>query len=333
MNQHPPPPDLVDMASRYWQSAALMAGVRLGVYAALARRRATAAKLAGELVCSREHLEALLDALCGLEILEKGGGEYGIREELLSLLDPASEESLLEALSFNADLFGMWERLPECVRSGEPVLPGNPHLGGDSERLRRFVRGMHSRAGIMARGLLPHLRFSKGERILDVGGGPGTFSLKLAERDPSLKITVLDLPPVVAAAAEIHAGKAALSSVSFLGGDYHTVEYPADQDAVLYCGALHQEPEEGLPGLWARMWGALRPGGRLVVVDLMLDADRTTPAYSALFQLNMMLMRPMSRTYSVPELEETLLRAGFEELFAREVPGTPYTLLQCRKPR
>jgi len=323
------PVNLVELASRYWESAALNAAVSLGIFEALASGKQTAAALAALLDCAPEHLEALLDSLCGLQILGKYDTAYAIREELIFLLDPKSPDCLLSALRFNADLMGLWLRLPDCVKTGKPVLTGNPHLGEDPERMRRFVEGMHSRAGIMARGVIPCLRVRPGSRILDVGGGPGTFSLKLLERDETLSATVLDLPPVVAAAADIHQGHPALDRLRFLGGDYHCTPFPEAQDLILYSGALHQEAEDGIPELFRRMRGALAPDGLLCVVDLMLAPDRTTPVYSALFQLNMMLMRPRSRTYSTDRLAEILEGAGFDPQPPESVPGTPYTLVRA----
>ncbi|MCC5847370.1 MAG: methyltransferase domain-containing protein [Verrucomicrobia bacterium] len=327
------PVDLVDLASRYWQSAALNAAVSLGIFDLLATGAASAEDLAEKLDCSVLHLQALLDSLCGLEVLGKAGNQYRIPDDLQPLLDPASPDSLLAALKFNGDLFALWMRLPDCVRTGKPALPDNPHLGKDPERMKRFVEGMHSRAGIMARGVLPYLVFPENTRWLDVGGGPGTFSLKLLEQDESFRATVLDLPPVVAAAADIHAGKAALDRLTFQGGDYHTAEFPSDQDVVLYCGALHQEPEEDIHALFRKMCAALKPGGHLYVIDLMLDPDRTTPVYSALFQINMMLMRPTSRVYTVERLEALLNETGFTDCYTQHIEGTPYTMVRATPER
>jgi ubiquinone/menaquinone biosynthesis C-methylase UbiE len=321
---------LVDLASRYWQSMALNAAVQLNLFPTLAAQPMSCTQLAETLDCSEEHLTALAHSLVGLGLLTLNEDLFDLAPEHRSLLDPASPDCMLGALQFNADLAGLWLKLPDCVRDGKPVLPGNPHLGEDPARTRRFVEGMHSRAGLMARALLPLLHPAPNAKVLDVGGGPGTFSLKLAERDPSLHITVLDLPPVVAAAAEIHAGKAALSSITFQGGDYHTADYPQQQDWILYSGALHQEPESGIFALFKKIKAALKPGGTLVVVDLMLDEDRTTPAYSALFQINMMLMRPSSRVYTSSRLVEVLTQTGFSEISVREVPETPYRLVEAR---
>jgi ubiquinone/menaquinone biosynthesis C-methylase UbiE len=326
------PSDLVDVASRYWQSAALNAAVQLGVFELLAAKPADAAGVARGLDASPLHTEALLDALAGMGVLHKDAGGYGLPDALRAVLDPASSDSLLPALRFNADLFGLWARLGESVRTGTPAMPGNPHLGTDPARMRRFVEGMHSRAGLMARGLLPCLRPPAGSRILDVGGGPGTFALKLAQRDASLRLTVLDLPPVVAAAAEIHAGQAGIDRIAFLGGNYHLTPLPPGQDIVLYCGALHQEPEEAVAPLFARMRAALRPGGQIWVVDLLLDDDRCTPAYSALFQVNMLLMRPTARVHAASRVVELLAEAGFRDATVRPVPDTPYRLVEAINP-
>ena len=323
--------DLVELASGYWQSFAIGAAVELNIFAELALKEHDAETLSASLACAPPHLEALLNSLTGMGLLCKKNEKYSLDPAQSAFLDPASPDSMLGAFAFNQDLAGLWMKLPDCIRSGKPVLPDNPHLGADSARTRRFVEGMHSRAGLMARNLLPCLHPPAGSKILDVGGGPGTFSLKLAERDPSLQITVLDLPPIVQAAAEIHAGKPALSCITFQGGDYHSAPYPGDLDYLLYCGALHQEPDAGLDALFGKMKNALKPGGRLVVVDLMLDADRTTPVYSALFEINMMLMRPSSKVHSSQELEKRLARLGFQNLKTEDIAKTPYRMVTANR--
>ena len=326
-----PPPNLVELASRYWESAALNAAVQLNLFPPLCGQTPqSAAAVAEQCGLSPRHTTALLDALTALAILVKHEETYAVRPELIPLLDPDSPDCLLGALAFNGDLMGLWLNLPRCVREGKPAIPDNPHLGSDPDRMRRFVAGMHSRAGIMARGVVPRLSIPSGSRILDVGGGPGTFSVKLLERDASLQATVLDLPPVVQAAAELHAGNPVLSRLEFLGGDYHQTPFPDQQDVVLYSGALHQEPEAGILPLFERMRAALTPGGMLYVVDLMLKPDRTAPVYSTLFELNMMLMRPQSRVYATDRVAEILHQTGFLADLPEEVPGTPYTLFRAR---
>jgi SAM-dependent methyltransferase len=272
----------------------------------------------------------LLDALTGLQVLEKQENAYGLAPDHVPFLDPESGDSLLGAFSFNRDLQSLWDHLADSVRSGAPVLPQNPHLGDDPERTRRFVKGMHSRASLMARGLLQVVVPESGSQVLDLAGGPGTFSLRLLERDPGLSVTVFDLPPVVAAARELHRDHPAAGRLQFAGGDYHADDLPGGKDLVLYCGALHQELPGQLPELLQRIRSALNEGGTLVVVDLMLDADRSTPVYSALFDLNMRLMRPTSHVHTVEELTNALISEGFRITRSGDVPDTPYRFVEAR---
>ncbi|MDF3130529.1 methyltransferase [Kiritimatiellaeota bacterium B1221] len=323
--------DLVDLASGYWKSFAIGTALELNIFSELSEREQDIESLSKSISCAPLHLEALLNSLCGMGLLDKKKNHFFLHPDQKAYLDPRSPDNMLGAFAFNQDLAGLWMKLPGCIRSGEPVLPDNPHLGSDPDRTRRFVEGMHSRAGLMARNLLPCLHPPGGSKVLDVGGGPGTFSLKLAERDPSLEITVLDLPPVVKAAAEIHAGNPALGCITFQGGDYHHCDYPRNQDTLLYCGALHQEPDEGLDALLEKMKAALKPGGQLVVVDLMLNPDRCTPVYSALFELNMMLMRPHSKVHTSRELTQRLEHCGFRDLCVSDIPHTPYRMVQGTK--
>lgn len=322
---------LYELASAYWSSCTLQAALDLGLFLALAESPGTAEGLADTCGCDAETLTALLDACVGLGLLFKEQETYGIRGEHLPFLDPASPDSLLAAFAFNRDLQGLWNRLPQCVQTGKPVLPASPHLGADPERTRRFVEGMHSRAALMARGLLLVVNPEPRSRILDLAGGPGTFSLRLAERDPTLAITVFDLPPVVQAAQEIHRHHPRSSCLSFEGGDYHTDELTETYDLILYCGALHQELPDQVSVLLRKCAEALAPGGRLMIVDLLLDADRTTPVYSALFDLNMRLMKPTSHVHTVREVTKELDKQEFRVLRSGDVPETPYRFIEAER--
>ena len=320
---------LYELASSYWASSTLDAALELGVFPPLIHEACTAPELAARLNCNPGTLNALLDALAGLGLLRREAAGYTVSPERAPFLDPDSPDYLGGAFAFNRDLQGLWRRLPDCVRSGEPVMPASPHLGQDPDRTRRFVEGMHSRAAVMARGLLQVVEPEPGSRILDLAGGPGTFSVRLLERDPSLSIIVFDLPPIVRAARDIHAGNPFGTSLTFQGGDYHQDALPGNQDLLLYCGALHQEVPDALPGLLARMKAALNPEGRLLLVDLFLNEDRATPLYAALFDLNMRLMRPSSHVHTVAGVEAALEPAGLTLVRSGDVPETPYRFVEA----
>ena len=91
-------------------------------------------------------------------------------------------------------------------------------------------------------------------------------------------------------------------------------------DAVTIFGALHQESPDQIRGILARAHRALRPGGRIFILDMMTDRTHTAPAFSALFAVNMALTTANGWVFSDEELKTWLAETGFEPGEARPVP-------------
>ncbi len=236
------------------------------------------------------------------------------------------------AIRYNRDVYGAWGRLKEMAVSGKPVERPETHLGEDEERTRTFVLAMHGRALGIGRAVVPLLDLAKCRKLLDVGGGPGTYSALIAQAYPGIECTVIDLPEVVKTAAAL-IGQAGMSGrVKTLAGDYHTVSFPGGNDAVLFFGVLHQEKEEAVRDLLRRAYEALTPGGLVYVLDMMTDASRTRPKFSALFSVNMALTTDNGWVFSDEDLEGWLADAGFRDFSSRPLPPPmPHRLAWARK--
>ncbi len=320
------------LATGYWASAALNAAVDLGVFDVMAGGEAGVAELAKRIGCSDAHLDRLLHALVGLGILTQRGDRFAVARSAQEYLSPASPVSLLDALKFNADLYQVWGHLADCVKQGRPAIPPDAHLGGDAERTRRFVMGMHSRAMGMASALLSAIDVMGCRNFLDVGAGPGTFARLLAERTPGLRVTLFDLEPVLRVARELESGSPAVGRIEYQAGDYRKDDLPGGFDAVMYCGALHQEDPEGVCAVVRKLYGALTRGGRVWIVDFMLDADLSKPVFSALFSITMMLTSRGGRVYGEAEITEIARKTGFSEVEVLRPLGCPYRIVKGRKP-
>ena len=321
-----------ELATGYWPAALLSAAVELGVFEALAARPADAAGLARRLETAERATGEMLDALAAVGLLEReAGGRYRLDAGAAPFLDPASSSCLLDALRFNTDLYPLWGRLAQAVRTGAPVIAPQAHLGRDASRTRRFAMGMHSRALGLAPALLPALDMAGCATLLDLGCGPGTFSRMLAERAPGLRVTQFDLPGVVEVARALAADSPAAARIDFRTGDYRRDDLGGPYDAALYCGALHQEDPATARELLSRVAGVLRPGGRVWVVDLMLESDRRGPPFAHLFSINMMLTSPIGRVFSIGEARRVLKTAGFTVEDSCRLGPLPYAVLRGRR--
>ena len=325
--------ELMDLATGYWPAAALSTAVELGIFEALSAGMKSPADVAGRCAASEEHVTDLMDALAATGLLRREGGGYAFDPGAARFLDPSSPTCMIEALRMNLDLYPLWGRLAATVREGRPALPPGAHLGDDPARTRRFVLAMHGRALGMAAEMLPALDPGPdATTLLDVGAGPGTFSRLLAENRPGMRVTHLDLPPVQAIARELASSSRAAGRIDYRPGDYRADDYGGPYDAVLYCGALHQENRESALGVFDRIRRALRPGGVVRVVDLMREPGRAEPAFACLFSLTMRLTSPFGRVFDAGEVAVLLIEAGFVCPQVCAVAGIPYHCVTASRP-
>lgn len=325
--------DITGLSTAYWKSCVLSAAVEIGLFDAVGNGGTLSAITGAVGAASPRHVEELLGALVSLEVLEKKGDTYRFAPGASAFLDRSSPTCMLDALRFNMDLYPLWGRLGTCMKEGRPVLPPLAHLGDDPARTRRFTLGMHSRALAMAPALIPSLDLTGCSSLLDVGSGPGTFSRFLAESYPALKVTLFDLQPVLDIGRELIGGTGVAARVAFHNGDYRKDALPGGFDAVLYCGALHQEEPESARRLFKEIHRSLNPGGRLYVVDMMLATDRTQPLFSVLFSLNMMLISPRGRVFTEDDVGQCAAQAGFQHAECLKPVGCPYWVVKALKTR
>jgi ubiquinone/menaquinone biosynthesis C-methylase UbiE len=112
--------------------------------------------------------------------------------------------------------------------------------------------------------LLPHL--APGQRLLDVGCGPGTITLDLAGRVAPGEVVGIDVAADVVAAAEADRERAGVGHVRFAVGDVYAL---GDDDAsydVVHAHQVLQHLSDPVRAL-RELRRVLKPGGVLAVRD------------------------------------------------------------------
>jgi SAM-dependent methyltransferase len=326
------PGPLYQIATGYWASTVLLSANELGIFGALADGAETAEEVAAVLQLDGRATAMLLDGCAGLDLLVKSADRYRLAP-LAEFLVPGRPGFLDRALGWLMQQYAHWGRLTDAVRTGTPVTPPALHLGGDPEQTRDFVLAMHARALGVARGVVPFLDLSGCRSLLDVGGGPGTYATLLAESHPALQVTILDLPGICAVARDLLDGTPTGTRIELQPGDATHGDYGTERhDAVLFSGVLHQMAPATIRRMLTGAHRTLRPGGRLLICDLMLDATRTRPVFSALFSLQMLLTSQEGAVFPVDDCERWLHEAGFARVTViRLPPPLPYTLVRAEK--
>ena len=310
---------------------AVMAGVRLGVFARLAGAPAAAADVARDLETSPGGTALLLDSLVALGHLERRRGLYSLPPGTRKWLDPASDTYVGTHIENCFDYWAWWDRLEDVVRTGHGIEihdfpPGDPHW-------QRYIRGQFELARLSAPDVAKALRLPpQPASLLDVAGGHGWYSAELCRRHPTLRATVLDLPASVAVGREIIAEQGTSDRVEHVEGDMMGTDLGGPHDGALVFNIAHHLSAEQNVALLRRIHAALRPGGTVAVLDLWLPEEDRRPDAAALLGLFFYLTSGAA-TYTERDVRGWLSAAGFEHerrVTIRRLPGQ--ALFEARKP-
>lgn len=324
------PDDLLDVANAFFASRALQIAVRAGALAALAAGPRRVADVAAACATEPRATELLLLALAGLGLVERSGPESFGLTPLGGECFAGGERDLSDYVRLSAATYEAWGRFEEALRSGRPIqVSTRAAEEGAARRHRDFILAMRSTARgnaplVAARLDLAAALGRRPARFLDLGGGPGTYSIELCRAIPGLRATVFDLPETIAIAREVVAADApdCAARIDFRAGDYFRDPLGGPYDVAWVSHVVHGHPEGSLPALFSRVAASLAPGGLVAIHDFILDDSRARPGFAALFALNMLVMSEGGRTYALGELRALLEGAGFRDVERRDL-GEP----------
>jgi precorrin-6B methylase 2 len=304
--------EVLGIARSFQTTCVLTAGAALDVFSSLHEKSDTALGLASRLGADLRAMTILLDALVALDFLAKQGDQYTVPQDLSQLLCRQSPQNVLSMIRHQANCLRRWAELPVVVRTGKRPEAG-PSIRGATADQADFIGAMHNISKPIADEVVSHLQPLRFRHLLDVGGGPGTWTIAFLHAVPDARATLFDLPPVtsMARARCVEAGVA--DRVTFVGGDFYADDLPAGADLAWLGAICHQNSREQNRALFAKVHKALADGGAVVIRDVVMDQSRTRPVGGALFAVNMLTATEGGGTYTFDEYSEDLRQAGFGE--------------------
>ncbi len=251
-------------------------------------------------------LAILLDSLAATGLLEKADGRWQTPEALVPFLSSRGERSLRPLALHSVQLWDRWSRLTEVVAGSRP-------MAGDRDAwTRAFIGAMNVIAAPQADALVAAVHPGPARRLLDVGGGPATYTLAFVKALPGLRATLFDLPAVVEMARGNVAAAGLLDRVDLVAGDLRTDVLPGGHDLAFVSAIIHMLGPSGNVALFRKVLDALVPGGRIVIRDHVMSPDRTAPRAGALFAVNMLVGTEEGGTFTFSEISSWLVESGFE---------------------
>lgn len=303
------PATLLETSGSYWSTCTLHAGVKLNVFTPLSAAPSSALRLAEGVGCDDRGLAMLLDALAALGLLEKRGGEYLATPFAAKFLSRTSPDYLGHIIMHHHHLVNGWSRLDEAVQTGHPVRERVSHEDAESAR-ESFLMGMFNLAQMIAPKIVPQIDLSGRRRLMDLGGGPGTYAIHFCRQNPGLDAVICDLPTTRSFAEQTVARFDLSGRIGFIAVDFEQDELPGGFDVAWLSHVLHGIGPDACKSVLKKAVAALEPGGMILVQEFILDDTKDAPLFPALFSLNMLLGTPEGQSYSESELFGMLESAG-----------------------
>ena len=211
-----------------------------------------------------------------------------------------------------ASLWKRWSRLSDIVKDIEGTRE-EFHFDRNIEELQAFIGAMHVAGTPLAKQVVAAVDANDSRKLLDVGGGSGTYTIAFLRAVPEMKATLFDLPEVIEMARERLSQEGLLERTTLVAGSFHTDEFPEGHDLALISAIIHSNsPEENL-ALYKKVFRSLNKGGRILIRDHIMDQDRIHPKDGAIFAINM-LVGTSGGTYTYKEIEDGLSQAGFTRI-------------------
>ncbi|WP_342376578.1 methyltransferase [Myxococcus stipitatus] len=311
-------------------SRTLMAGVRLGVYQALADGAATSEALATRLKLSAEGTRSLMEALVACEAVERQrDGRYRLASRSKRWLDPRSPQYVGAFLEFNYAQWDWWTGLEGVVRSGEAVDIHD--FAPDDPRWRDYIHAMHQLARLAAPEVAAAIPLPRGARnLLDLGGAHGWYAAELCQRHRGLRATVLDLEGSARVGRDIIASAGLSHLVTHQAGDILTSDLGGIHDGVLLFQVMHHLTPAQNVALLRRIRGALAPKGTLAVLEYLREDVQAPTSSAPLIGLHYFVTSGAA-AYTPAEVEGFLDDAGYRIESSRPIRHLPLqTLLIAR---
>lgn len=318
------PSKIMQVGMGFWASKTLLTAINMELFTHLSEEGMSGEDIRNKLGLHDRNLYDFLDTLVALGFLKRSGlketAVYKNAEDTNLFLDrkkPSYMGGMLEMA--NNRLYPFWNNLEEGLKTGKPQNEtksgGQPIfevLYANKEMLREFLSAMGGiqMGNFMA---LSHaFDFSEYKTMCDLGGAGGYLTAQVVQHNQHMKCISYDLPPVAPLAIENIEKMGLSEKIQIQSGDFFKEDIPK-ADVITMGNVLHDWGLADKKRLIKKTYDALPKGGALIVIENIIDDERSKNAFGLMMSLNMLIETPEGFDFSFADFSQWAKEIGFTE--------------------
>jgi SAM-dependent methyltransferase len=266
--------DLVASLAGFHRSWLVYVGLELGLFArirAAGREGIAPAELAAATETRPEAVTAWSEAADAHDLVILEEGRLTLDDDVANILLDDHRAEYLGGQFVHAVVASMdWGGMLDFFRTGQPIRSRPDRYREAIERLTRQDIAVFFQEVLAA---VPQLaaELAKGGRVVDVHCGGGRWLVAMARRFPHIELVGVEFEADSVARARAAVADEGLSDrIEIREGKATDPGKSGEYDLAYFQYALHQLPDAAR--VLAAAWAALRPGGRILVLDWPLPS-------------------------------------------------------------
>jgi len=326
------PSKIMQIGLGFWASKSLLTAVNMRLFTHLANGELSGQDIKKKLGLHNRGLYDFLDTLVALGFLKRSGiketSMYSNAEDANLFLDKNKLSYIGGMLEMaNNRLYPFWNNLEEGLKTGKPQnetktggIPIFEALYADEQKLREFLKAM---GGIQLGNFMMFSKtfdFTKYKTLCDVGGAGANLAIQVAKYNEHMICVSFDLPPVEPIARENINMMGLNDRISTQSGNFLNEALPK-ADIITMGNILHDWGTDDKKMLIKKAYDALPQGGALVVIENIIDDNRSENAFGLMMSLNMNIETEDGFDFSAADFNGWAKECGFTRTSVMPLSG------------
>ena len=301
--------EIINKIDQLEEANILICALELSIFSILDKRCMSAKQVSRAAKTQLDGIEALLNALSSMGALIKQVNKYKNTPVTYKYFCKSSSAYKKGTIMLKQENREEYEQLAKVIKEGRD--PDSFVVGDDSKFRCLFTYAMHERSELYADDLADKITRKPVGRLIDLGCGPGSYSVAILKKDKAATATLMDRPVAIKAARKIHKNHQVYKRFKFISGDLFNDEFGVGYNTALLSNVIHIYNIKENRTILKKVGKALEKGGRLILYDFFLEDNQIEPYDAALFAITMLLYTKTGKSYTFDEVESLLRNTGF----------------------